>query len=160
MIHLLLYVHTLSVFSLLKFFLPMLRLVVSNDILQKTTGNLHADMPCCFGCMVLSARMSESKFHATKEQFETLCVYIFLAQKPLSQNCLLFFLPFYCFFSFFFLIFFAILYVLAIKKHCAVIAKQSAHTLLKLFPSDITILSRFEMFISSSSPSSTRESLG
>ncbi len=78
-----------------------------------------------FGYMALSACITEGKLEPQKESLEPTCVYIFLAQKPRSEDLLFFPLPFCFFFTLLTTNFFPILNVLALTKNGTVIVKQS-----------------------------------
>ena len=95
--------------------------------------------------MTLPAHITEDEFNAQKETFEPTGVEIFLSQKPCGEDFLFFLLPFRFYLTLFTLNFFLILDVLPLTKHRPIIVNQSAHSLPKLFPSHIIILSHIEI---------------
>ena len=107
----------LGLFPLCKLSLPLFRLIVSDDIWQKTASYFHADMFRDLRNVALSACVTESEFETKKETFEPTSVQIFFAQKPRGKELLFFPLPFRLYLSLLTLNFFPILYVLALAKN-------------------------------------------
>ena len=104
-------------FPLCKLSLPLFRLIVSDDIWQKTACYFHADMFRDLRNVALSACVTESEFETKKETFEPTCVQIFLTEKPYSEDFLFFSLQFCFFLTLLTLSLFPILYVLTLTKN-------------------------------------------